>query len=152
MRKRNSVEKVRVKIKRIDDRATLPVYAHYGPNGDLAADLCALESAHLGPGEVALIRTGLVADFPRGFGGIIEDRSGLALKGVCTLGGVIDPGYRGEIKIIVVNVGKRPVRFLHGDRIAQMRVVHRIEAVFIEAGAVTSSRRGVRGFGSTGLK
>ena len=146
------MDRVRIKIKRIHPRAELPIYAHRGPSGDLAADLVAVQRKRLSPGEVALIRTGLVAEFPQGFGAIIEDRSGLATKGVCTLGGVIDPGYRGEIKIVVANVGRTSVTLRRGDRIAQMRIVRRIEASFPEVKAVSHSQRGARGFGSTGLE
>lgn len=146
------MDSVRVKVKRIHARAKLPIYAHRGPSGDLAADLVAVQGKHLAPGEVALMRTGLVAEFPQGFGAIIEDRSSLAIKGVCTLGGVIDPGYRGEIKIVVANVGRKPVILRRGDRIAQMRIVRRLEASFLGVNAVSHSQRGAKGFGSTGLE
>jgi dUTP pyrophosphatase len=74
----------------------------------------------------------------------------LALKGICTLAGVIDPGYRGELKVVLANLGKDRFRINAGDRIAQLRIIRRVEVEFTEAPSVSPTERDVRGFGSTG--
>jgi dUTP pyrophosphatase len=74
----------------------------------------------------------------------------LALKGICTLAGVIDPGYRGELKVVLVNLGKEPFQIKPGDRIAQLRIIRRVDVEFAQADFVSSTERDVRGFGSTG--
>ncbi len=141
---------VNVKVTKLHPAALLPNYAHRGPFGDLAADVAALEAAELGSGEIKAVRTGLAFEFPPEFGALVEDRSGLALKGICTLAGVIDPGYRGELKVVLINLGKSPFRINAGDRIAQLRIVRRVEVDFTEVDSVSSTERDARGFGSTG--
>jgi dUTP pyrophosphatase len=141
---------VKVKVAKLDPAAVLPVYAHRGPLGDLAADVASLEPADLAPGEIKALRTGLAFEFPPEFGALVEDRSGLALKGICTLAGVIDPGYRGELKVVLTNLGKELFQVRPGDRIAQLRIIRRVEVEFAEAEAVSSTERDARGFGSTG--
>jgi dUTP pyrophosphatase len=141
---------VKVKVAKLHPAAVLPNYAHRGPFGDLAADVAALEAADLAPGEVKALRTGLAFEFPPEFGALVEDRSGLALKGICTLAGVIDPGYRGELKVVLVNLGKQLFQVKPGDRIAQLRIIRRVEVEFAEADSVSSTERDARGFGSTG--
>ena len=141
---------VKVNVAKLHPAALLPNYAHRGPFGDLAADVSALEAAELAPGEIKALRTGLAIEFPPEFGALVEDRSGMALKGVCTLAGVIDPGYRGELKVVLINLGKELFRINAGDRIAQLRIIRRVEVEFTEVDAVSSTERGGRGFGSTG--
>lgn len=141
---------VNVNVAKLHPNALLPNYAHRGPFGDLAADVSALESAELAPGEIKALRTGLAFEFPPEFGALVEDRSGLALKGICTLAGVIDPGYRGELKVVLINLGKDLFQVNAGDRIAQLRIVRRLEGEFSEAASVSSTERDARGFGSTG--
>jgi dUTP pyrophosphatase len=141
---------VNVKVAKLDPEARLPHYAHRGPFGDLAADVSALEAAELATGEIKALRTGLAFEFPPEFGALVEDRSGLALKGICTLAGVIDPGYRGELKVVLINLGKYPFTINAGDRIAQLRIVRRVEGEFTEVDSVSATERDVRGFGSTG--
>jgi dUTP pyrophosphatase len=92
----------------------------------------------------------LAFEFPPGFGALVEDRSGLALKGICTLAGVIDTGYRGELKIVLINLGKELFKIKTGDRVAQLRIIHRVEAEFEEVASVSPTERDGRGFGSTG--
>jgi dUTP pyrophosphatase len=82
---------------------------------------------------------------------LVEDRSGLAIRGLTTLAGVIDPGYRGEIKVVVTNLSPVSVEIKAGDRVAQLRIVQRIEAEFEEVAALEEAPRGVGGFGSTGI-
>src|SRR5215813_13430555 len=98
-----------IKVKKLVREATLPTYAHQGEFGELAADLYAAEEVMLKPGEVGGIRTGIAVEFPPGFGGIVSDRSGLATRGFTTLAGVIDPGYRGELRVVAANLGSETI-------------------------------------------
>ncbi len=135
---------------RMHPDAQLPRYAHTGPFGDLAADLHAVSPWTIQPGETVAIPTGLALGFPPGFGALVEDRSGLALRGLTTLAGVIDPGYRGEIKVVVTNLSPMPHSIFSGDRIAQLRIVQRLEAVFELVTQLDDTARNSGGFGSTG--
>jgi dUTP pyrophosphatase len=135
---------------RMHPDAQLPRYAHTGPYGDLAADLYAVSAWTIEPGETVAIPTGLALQFPADFGGLIQDRSGLALRGLTTLAGVIDPGYRGEIKVVVTNLSPIAHSVCAGDRIAQLRIVQRIEASFELVTQLDDTPRNAAGFGSTG--
>ncbi len=141
---------VTIKVKKLHPAAQLPRYAHTGPFGDLAADLYACEHSILAPGETAGVHTGVAMEFPAEYGALVEDRSGLALKAITTLAGVIDPGYRGELRIVLTNLGLAPAEIKAGDRIAQLRIVHRIAATFEEASALAEAPRGAGSFGNTG--
>ncbi len=141
---------VAIKVLKLDPAAQLPRYAHTGPYGDLAADLYALSATTLAPGETAPIATGVAMEFPSTHGALVEDRSGLAMRGITTLAGVIDPGYRGEIRVVMTNLSAAPVDIKPGDRIAQLRIVRRIEAMFEEVTELAEAPRGAKGFGSTG--
>jgi dUTP pyrophosphatase len=141
---------VRIKVLKLDPAAQLPRYAHTGPFGDLAADLYAVENATLAAGATMPVATGVAMEFPSSHGALVEDRSGLAVRGVTTLAGVIDPGYRGEIKVVMANLSAGAVEIKAGDRIAQLRIVRRIEAQFEEVSELVEAARGARGFGSTG--
>lgn len=115
-------------------------------------DLRAVEEVLLEPGVPALVPTGLAIEMPAGYEAQIRPRSGLALKHAVTLPNspaTIDPGYRGEIRVILLNLGRDPYLVRAGDRIAQM-VVARYEAIEWEEGELNSSRRGAGGFGSSG--
>ncbi len=101
-------------------------------------------------GSVLAISTGIALELPATHGALVEDRSGLALRGITTLAGVIDPGYRGEVKIVVTNLNPVAVEVAVGDRIAQLRIVERIEASFEEVEELVDAPRGAAGFGSTG--
>ena len=96
------------------------------------------------------VRTGLAMELPETHGALVEDRSGLALRGITTLAGVIDPGYRGELKIVLTNLTGEPVTVAPGHRIAQLRIVQKIQAIFEESDQVAGTERGEGGFGSTG--
>ncbi len=138
-------------IKRLDPGVPLPSYAH---PGDAGADLTAAEDVELAPGERALVSTGLAIALPAGYAAFVHPRSGLAVKYGVTLvntPGTVDAGYRGEIKVTLLNTDKhRPVAFKRGDRIAQL-VIQRVErAVFHEVEVLPGSVRGDGGFGSTG--
>jgi dUTP pyrophosphatase len=141
---------VNIKVKKLYPAAQLPRYAHVGEFGDLAADLYALVGVTLGAGETLPVATGIALEFPSTHGALVEDRSGLAVRGVTTLAGVIDPGYRGEIKVVMTNLNAAPVHIQAGDRIAQLRIVQRIEAQFEEVKELGEAARGAGGFGSTG--
>jgi dUTP pyrophosphatase len=145
---------VAIKVKKLDAAARLPRYAHVGEFGDLAADLYASAGVVLSEAGVAgstlAVPTGIALEFPATHGALVEDRSGLAVRGVTTLAGVIDPGYRGEIKVVITNLSAQPVEIKAGDRIAQLRIVERIEASFEEVDDLAAAARGAGGFGSTG--
>ena len=145
---------VSIKVKKLDAAAQVPRYAHGGEFGDLAADLYAAVGVTLEAGATVAVATGICLEFPSTHGALVEDRSGLAMRGVTTLAGVIDPGYRGEIRVVVTNLGVGAVEIKVGERFAQLRIVERIEARFeevVELGvAGLEGFRGVGGFGSTG--
>jgi dUTP pyrophosphatase len=129
----------------------VPRYAH-GPNEDAGMDLHSVEAVTLAAGETKPVATGLAIELPAGYEAQIRPRSGLALKHAITLPNspaTIDPGYRGEIRVILHNLGREPFQIRPGERIAQM-VVARYEAVEWEEGDLAESRRGEGGFGSSG--
>lgn len=145
-----ATEPERIKVLKLHPAAQLPRYAHTGAFGDLAADLYAVQATILEPGATAPVSTGVALEFPGTHGALVEDRSGLAMRGLTTLAGVIDPGYRGEIRVVMTNLGATAIEIKPGDRIAQLRIVRRIEAEFEEVSALDEAPRGVKGFGSTG--
>src|ERR1700730_7909853 len=140
-----------VLITRLDPAVPLPGYARHG---DAGADLCAAEDVDLAPGERAVVGTGIAIALPEGYAGFVHPRSGLAARHAITLGhapGHTYAGYRGEIKVILLNTDlAKAVSLRRGDRIAQL-VVQRVENVtFREVPALPESARGDNGFGSTG--
>jgi dUTP pyrophosphatase len=142
---------MRIRIKKLHPQARLPEYAH-GPAEDAGLDIRSVESALLEPGVPVAVATGLALEIPPGYEVQIRPRSGLALKHAITLPNApatIDPGYRGELRIILLNLGKSPYRVEAGDRIAQM-IVARYEAVEWQEAELASSLRGEGGFGSSG--
>ncbi len=146
----SSVDSVLIKVLKLHPDAQLPRYAHTGPFGDLAADLYAAVGVTLNAGATLAVPTGVALEFPATHGALVEDRSGLAVRGITTLAGVIDPGYRGEIKVVLTNLSAGAVAIKAGDRIAQLRIVRRIEASFEEVAELVAAPRGAGGFGSTG--
>jgi len=145
------ISQLDVLITRLDPAVPLPGYAR---PGDAGADLVAAEDVDLAPGERALVGTGIAIALPDGYAGFVHPRSGLAARHGVTLvnaPGTIDAGYRGEIKVILLNTDPaRAVSLRRGDRIAQL-VVQRVENVtFREVPALPESARGDNGFGSTG--
>lgn len=140
-----------VPVQRLAEAAELPSYAL---PGDAGADLVTTVDVTLAPGERAVLPTGVAVALPEGYAGFVHPRSGLAARaglGILNSPGTIDSGYRGEIKVIVINHDARQPLALHrGERIAQL-VVQRVErAVFIEVAELPQSRRGAAGHGSTG--
>lgn len=148
--KGDEMDSVRIKVRKLDQAAQMPRYAHTGAFGDLAADLYAVVDTILIAGATAAVATGVAMEFPSSHGALVEDRSGLAMRGVTTLAGVIDPGYRGEIRVVMTNLSTTAVEIKAGDRIAQLRIVRRIEAEFEEVSELVEAARGANGFGSTG--
>lgn len=139
---------IRIKLLHLD--AVLPTYAH-GPLEDAGMDLRAVEKVVLEPGVPQGVPTGIAIELPPGFEAQIRPRSGLALKQAITVNfGTIDPGYRGEIRVIAFNLGKANYVIEKGDRIAQM-VIARYEAIEWQQGELSDSQRGTGGFGSSGL-
>lgn len=140
-----------VKFRKTDPSATLPSYAH---PGDAGMDLCSVEELVIPRGERRLVRTGLAMRLPPGYEAQVRPRSGLALKkGVTVLNspGTIDEGYRGEIGVILVNLGNEPFGVCKGDRIAQMVVAPCARAEIALVSELDSTERGAGGFGSTGV-
>jgi dUTP pyrophosphatase len=140
---------MKIKIKKLHADAVLPVYAH-GPTEDAGLDLHALERVELAPGAAHPVPTGLAIELPAGYEAQVRPRSGLALKHSVTVNfGTIDPGYRGEIRVIMFNLGKLPYVVERWDRIAQL-VISRYEAVEWDESELGDSARGAGGFGSSG--
>lgn len=143
-------EPLRLPVLRIDPDLPLPTYAR--PD-DAGLDLHTAEAVTLKPGDRMLVATGIALALPPGFAGFVLPRSGLALRhGVTLLNtpGLIDAGYRGEIKVLLVNHGTAAVTLARGDRVAQL-VVQRVEQVVPAPVAVLPDHpRGIGGFGSTG--
>ena len=140
-----------VKVLRTDPEAQLPAYAH---PGDAGVDVRSIENATLAPGARALVRTGLVLELPPDAEAQVRPRSGLALKhGVTVLNtpGTIDAGYRGEVGVILVNLGAEPFVVEKGMKIAQLVVAPVAQAEVVEVSAVDATDRGAGGFGSTGV-
>lgn len=140
-----------IKIKKLSPDAHLPEYAHFGDSG---ADLFATEDALLQPMQRQAIGTGLSAEVPRGYELQVRPKSGLALKsGITVLNtpGTIDFGYRGEIKVILVNLSTESYQIEIGQKIAQLVVAPVAYADFEEVADLSDTTRGAGGFGSTGL-
>ena len=137
-------------ITRLDPDVPLPSYAH---PGDAGADLVTTVDVRLGPGERALVPTGVAMALPDGYVGLVHPRSGLAARhglSIVNAPGTVDAGYRGEVQVLLVNLDPRtPVQLSRGDRIAQL-VVQRVErARFVEVDRLPGSARGDGGYGST---
>jgi dUTP pyrophosphatase len=142
---------VEILITRTDPDLPLPSYAH---PGDAGADLVTTVDVHLGPGERALVPTGVAIALPDGYVALVHPRSGLAARfgvSIVNAPGTVDAGYRGEISVLLVNLDPHdPVDLARGDRIAQL-VVQRVErARFVEVERLPGSARGDGGYGSTG--
>jgi dUTP pyrophosphatase len=142
---------MKLRIKRLSPNAELPVYAH-GPDEDAGMDLRAIEGVTLEPNVPALVPTGLAIECPPGYEAQIRPRSGLALRhgiSIPNAPATIDPGYRGEIKVILVNLGREAYVVHAGDRIAQM-VIARYEPIEWVEEDLSGTARGEGGFGSSG--
>ena len=137
----------------LDARAAVPARAHHD---DAGLDLVAIEGLELGPGERGSVGTGLAIELPAGHAGLVVPRSGLAARhGVTVLNapGLIDAGYRGEVRVLLVNTDRStPYRIEPGDRVAQLVVVPVATALPVLAERLADSARGEGGFGSTGRR
>ena len=144
----------KILIKRLSKEVSLPKYETNGSSGmDLAANINA--NIDIDPGKTAIIPTGLALSIPKGFEVQIRPRSGLAAKqkiSVLNTPGTIDADYRGEIKVILINLGQEPFKIEKGSRIAQMVVCPVIQAQLKEVDDLNETERGKGGFGSTGIK
>ena len=140
-----------IEVRRLDPEVPLPSYAH---PGDAGADLVTTVDVELAAGERAVVPTGLAIALPDGYAAFVHPRSGLAARcgvSIVNTPGTVDAGYRGEVKVVLVNLDPRvPVTLRRGDRIAQL-VVQRVErASFVEVDRLPESARGEGGYGSTG--
>ena len=141
---------IELPIQRLHDEAVAPTQAY---TGDAGLDLSACERVELGPGERAVVGTGLAVAIPEGHAGFVQPRSGLAAEhGITILNspGLIDAGYRGELRVVLHNTDlKTPFVVEPGMRIAQLVVLPLAEIEPVEVGELPASERGVRGFGSS---
>ncbi len=142
-----------LRVKRLVETARLPVVAH--PGEDLGYDLFASEGAVLAPGATVKVKTGIavearnpVTGAPLGL--LVRDRSSMASRGIATTGGVIDAGYRGEIMVLMTNLGESPIELKAGDKIAQMIPVPVLTGVVEDVESLEESARAEKGFGSSG--
>jgi dUTP pyrophosphatase len=144
-------ETVRLEVRRLRPEAILPAYAH---PGDAGLDLAAVEPIRLWPGERVAVPTGLAVAVPDGWVGLVHPRSGLARRHGLTVAnapGTIDAGYRGEIQVLLVNLGTEVVDIAPGDRVAQLLVQRVGWAEVVEVQELSDTVRGDGGFGSTGV-
>jgi dUTP pyrophosphatase len=141
---------IELPIARVRDGARLPERAYAG---DAGLDLAACERVELGPGERAVVPTGLAVAIPEGFAGFVQPRSGLAARhGIAVVNspGLIDSGYRGEIRVVILNTDRERAFVAEpGERIAQLVVLPAPEIELVEVDELPSSERGARGFGSS---
>lgn len=143
---------MKIKIKKLSEKAILPTY---GTEFSAGADLCACTDTDIAiePGKTVLIHTGIAAEIPVGYAGMVFARSGLASKrGLAPANkvGVIDADYRGEIMVALFNQSSQTQIIMHGDRIAQLVILPFLAAEFVETDTLSETVRGAGGFGSTG--
>ncbi len=144
---------ITIAVSAIHPQARLPRCAH-SADEDAGMDLCATEELHLDPGAWSAVGTGLILQIPPGYEGQVRPRSGLALRhGVTLLNspGTIDPGYRGEVRVILINHGKAEFLIRPGDRIAQLVIAPYAAVEWKLEPNLAGSARGAGGFGSTGV-
>ncbi len=141
---------MQISFLKLDSELPTPGHAHPGDGG---VDLYARENVRLDPEAWTMVPTGIAVAIPDGYAGLVVPRSGLAARlgvGVANGPGLVDAGYRGEIKVILINHGPDPLRLQRGERIAQLVVVPVMQQVFVEVEELPVSIRGEGGFGSTG--
>src|SRR6056297_3455629 len=137
----------KIKIKRISSESTMPKYAH---EGDAGLDIYSVQNLVLKPNYRAVVRTGISIELPKNHVALVWDKSGIASKGIKTMGGVIDSGYRGEYKIVLINLSSKDFEIKKGQKIAQI-LIQKVEKPQIEeVKKLKNSSRGGGGFGSTG--
>jgi len=139
---------MKIKIKKLNEEAKLPTYAH---PGDVGMDMYSLEDYELKVGERKIFPVGFALEFETGFAAIVKDKSSLPMKyGIHTMGGVFDAGYRGEYNVNLVNLGSESYKISKGDKIAQLVIYPVIIADLEEVSELSDSSRGGGNFGSTG--
>jgi len=138
---------VELKVQRIHEDAKLPLYQH---KGDAGLDIFSSIDCVLQAGQVKPIPTGIKVAVPEGYVGLVWDKSGISLKGVHRLAGVIDSGYRGEVRVVMVNLGDKPFFVEKGMKIAQLLIQPVSEVKVAEVEELEKTPRGEEGFGSTG--
>ena len=136
-----------LKVKRIHSLAILPCYGH---PGDAGLDLFSCVDMSLQPGDAQPVPTGIQVAIPDGYVGLIWDKSGISLSRIHRLAGVVDSGYRGEIKVVLINLGTEVFAISQGMKIAQMLIQPVQSVTVIESQDLAESERGEGGFGSTG--
>jgi len=136
-----------LKVKRIHKDAKLPLYQH---QGDAGLDLFSSIDCILAPGEVKPVPSGIKVAVPEGYVGLVWDKSGVSLKGIHRLAGVIDSGYRGEVRVVLVNLGKESLVIKKGMKIAQLLIQSVAQVKVVEVEELEETSRGDKGFGSTG--
>jgi dUTP pyrophosphatase len=144
------VDEVVLEVRRLDPEVPLPSYAH---PGDAGLDLAAASDVELAPGARTAVPTGIAVAIPAGWVGLVHPRSGLARRHGVTVTnapGTIDAGYRGEVQVLLVNLGEEPVVLRRGDRIAQLLLQRVGTARVVEVDELDATSRGAGGFGSTG--
>ena len=146
------MSKVDIEFKLLHELAQAPKYAH---EGDAGADLVCIEDVTLAPGERSLVATGVAIGLPAGYVGLVHPRSGLATKhgiGIVNTPGTIDSGYRGELKVCLINLDPaEPVTLPAGSRIAQLVIQEVTTAQFVQVQELDETERSDKGFGSTGI-
>lgn len=140
---------MQIKIKRLEENAILPRYAH---PGDVGLDLYALETVTLQPGEHIILWHGFALEFPIGYAATVKDKSSISKAKLHTMGGVYDAGYRGEYNTHLVNLGTEPYTIETGDKVSQLVIFPVIIAQIEETDTLSESSRGEGAFGSTGKK
>ncbi len=138
---------MKLKVLKIRAEAKLPVYSH---RGDAGLDLFSCEDLVLEAGEARPVPTGIKMAIPEGHVGLVWDKSGISLVAVHRLAGVIDAGYRGEVRVVLINLGREPFVIGKGMKIAQLLVQPVISIEVVETQELDETSRGEGGFGSTG--
>ena len=138
---------MQLKVRKIHPEARLPLYQH---PGDAGLDLFSAVDEVLGVGELKAVPTGIQMAIPDGHVGLIWDKSGISLQGVHRLAGVVDAGYRGEVKVVMINLAKLPFAIKKGMKIAQLLIQPVVAAEVTETADLDDTSRGGGGFGSTG--
>ena len=146
------MSQINIEFKLLHELAQAPKYAH---DGDAGADLVCIEDVILAPGERMLVATGVAIALPAGYVGLVHPRSGLANKhgiGIVNTPGTIDSGYRGELKICLINLDPAvPVNLPAGSRVAQLVIQEVTTAKFVQVKDLDDTERSDSGFGSTGI-
>lgn len=139
-----------IKVKKINSKAEIPSYLY---ESDIGFDLRANETVKFFPGEQKEVKTGLIFEIPKGYVGLVRDRAGIVSKmGIHTCAGTFDNGFRGEVSVMLVNLSEETKYVEEDMRIAQMIIIPVIKPKIIQVKKLEETKRGERGFGSTGLK